>query len=193
LRTVGILLATIVGCVVVVAAGAVAFIYSGIYDVSASSPDNAAVAWALHETSDHSVDARMDANHEPPNLDQPQTVSAGGHIFGENCVVCHGGPGLEPTRVAQGLNPQPPNLFRKNRRPNMEEMFQFIKYGVKMTGMPTFGKSLSDDQIWQVAAFLRKAPGMSPQDFAGLTGVGEPRAEIAKPQNHDAAAPSSGG
>lgn len=171
MRTVGIVVVTVLGCIIIAVAGAVAFIYSGTYDVSASTPDNAIVAWAVHETSDHSVDARMSANHEPPGLDQPQAIQAGGRIFGENCVVCHGGPGLQPTRVAQGLNPQPPNLFRSGRHPDMAEMFQFIKYGVKMTGMPTFGKTLSDDQIWQLAAFLNKAPGMSAGQFASLTGV----------------------
>jgi mono/diheme cytochrome c family protein len=193
LKTIGIVLATVVACIIVAAAGAVAFVYSGIYDVSASQPDNAIVAWAVHETSDHSVDARMDANHEPRDLDQPQNIQAGGHVFGENCVVCHGGPGLEPTRVTQGLNPQPPNLFRKGRKPNMNEMFQFIKFGVKMTGMPAFGKTLSDDQIWEVGAFLRKAPGMSPEDFATLTGVSEPKTKTAMPAGAAGTAKRAGG
>jgi mono/diheme cytochrome c family protein len=53
----------------------------------------------------------------------------------------------------------------------MDEMFRFIKYGVKMTAMPGFAKTLSDDKIWQLAAFLRTAPGMSPGDFALQTGI----------------------
>src|SRR5581483_6008382 len=88
-----------------------------------------------------------------------------------DCVACHGGPGLKPTDIAEGLNPQPPNLYRANRKPHMEEMFRFIKYGVKMTAMPGFGKTLTDEQIWQLAAFLRKAPGMSPEEFTAQTGV----------------------
>jgi mono/diheme cytochrome c family protein len=162
---------TILACILVAVLGAVGFIYSGLYDVAAVHPDNPVVAWALHTTSDHSVTARLGGIEEPPGLDKPAIVQAGGHLFGENCVVCHGGPGLQPTAIAQGINPAPPNLFRANRHPRMTEMFWFIKNGVKMTGMPGFGKTHSDDEIWSIAAFLRTAPGMSPQDFAAKAGI----------------------
>jgi len=174
------ILLTILACIIVGAAGAIGFIYSGFYDVSALEPDNAIVRWALHTTSDRSVDARLGGISVPPGLDNPQAILSGGHLFAENCVVCHGGPGLQPTNIAQGLNPQPPNLFRATRKPWMEEMFRFIKYGVKMTAMPGFGKTHTDDQIWQLAAFLRRAPGMSPEDFSAQTGIGAPKLAEAK-------------
>jgi len=53
-------------------------------------------------------------------------------------------------------------------------MFWFIKYGIKMTAMPGFGKSQTDEQIWDLAAFLCKAPGMSSGDFGAQTGIGPP-------------------
>jgi len=175
------ILLTILACIIVGAAGAIGFIYSGIYDVSALGPDNAIVRWVLHTTSDRSVDVRLGGINVPPGLDKPQVILSGGHLFAENCVVCHGGPGLQPTDIAQGLNPQPPNLFRATRKPWMEEMFRFIKYGVKMTAMPGFGRTHTDDQIWELAAFLRKAPGMSPEDFAAQTGIAARRLADAKP------------
>jgi cytochrome c len=174
------ILQTILACIIVGGAGAVGFIYSGIYDVSALEPDNAIVRWAVHTTSNHSVDARLGGISVPPGLDEPQVILSGGHLFAENCVVCHGGPGLKPTAITQGLNPQPPNLFGATRKPWMEEMFRFIKYGIKMTAMPGFGKTHTDEEIWQIAAFLRKAPGMSPGDFAAQTGIGAPKATQAK-------------
>jgi mono/diheme cytochrome c family protein len=164
------ILGTIIVCIVLAVAGAYAFIYSGIYDVAALTPDAPIVSWALHTTSDHSVDARLAGITVPAGLDTPDTVKAGGHLYAENCMVCHGGPGVERTNIAQGLNPQPPNLFRATRKPWMEEMFRFVKYGVKMTAMPGFGKTLSDDQIWQLATFLRTAPGMTPANFITQTG-----------------------
>ena len=166
------ILLTIVGCIIVAVAGGIAFIYSGIYDVSALQPDNPVVAWAVHTTSDHSVDARLSGLQEPPGLDKPEVIQSGARFFGEHCVVCHGGPGLQPTDIAQGLNPAPPNLFRSTRKNSTVEMFAFIKNGVKMTAMPGFGKTLTDDKIWAVASFLHTAPGISPQDFAAQTGAG---------------------
>jgi hypothetical protein len=40
-----------------------------------------------------------------------------------------------------------------------------------MTGMPAFGKTQSDEQIWAIAAFLHKSRGMAAQDFQTLSGV----------------------
>ncbi len=165
------ILLTILACIVVSIAGAIAFVYSGIYDVSALTPDNAIVGWAVHKASDRSVDARLGGIVVPAGLDVPQIVSSGAHLFAQNCVVCHGGPGLKPTDIAQGLNPQPPNLFGAKRKPWMKEMFRFIKYGVKMTAMPGFANTQTDNQIWQLAAFLDKAPGMSPAEFAAQSGM----------------------
>jgi mono/diheme cytochrome c family protein len=168
------ILLTIVACIGIGVAAAVGFIYSGVYDVSALTPDNAVVHWALHTTADRSADARLGGITAPPGLDEPAMIQAGGHLFGQRCVVCHGGPGLKPSDIALGLNPQPPALFRATRKPWAEEMFRFIKYGVKMTGMPGFGRTHTDEEIWQLVAFLRKAPGMSPEEFTVLTGRSAP-------------------
>lgn len=63
----------------------------------------------------------------PSGLDRPEVIRAGGKLFSMQCVVCHGGPGLQPTNISQGLNPVPAHLFRANRNPRMNEMFWFIK------------------------------------------------------------------
>jgi mono/diheme cytochrome c family protein len=172
------ILFTILGCLIIAVVGGFAFIYSGIYDVSATTPDNAFVAWAIHVASDHSVGARLSTIKVPPGLDQPQQIQAGGHLFAQHCAVCHGGPGLKETAIALGLNPQPPDLFRASRVPASDENFQFIKYGVKMTAMPGFGPTQTDEQLWALVAFLGKAPGMSVEDFATQTGISVSAAAI---------------
>ena len=158
---------TIFGCLVVATLAAIGFIYSGLYDVSALHPDNPVIAWALHTTSDRSVNARLGGINVPEGLDKPEIVNAGGKLFAEHCAICHGGP---------GLNPQPAKLFNPRRHPRMGEMYRFIHDGVKMTAMPGFGRSLSDQEIWSLAAFLRTAPGMSPKEFAEKTGLSVPGA-----------------
>jgi mono/diheme cytochrome c family protein len=164
------ILLTILVCIATAALGGVAFIYSGIYDVSAQEPDSAILRWALHTVSDRSVAARLGGIVVPDGLDAPTAIQAGGRLWAQNCQVCHGGAGIKPTLIAQGLNPAPPNLFRAGRKPRMNEMFRFIQHGVKMTGMPGFGRTLSDAQIWSLAAFLRTAPGITPEDYTARTG-----------------------
>eukprot|EP01037_Dinobryon_pediforme_P021217 gene21217-22028_t len=150
MNTIRIILSTLVATAVIAAVGGVAFIKSGIYDVSASTPDGPLVAWAVHATSEASVAARLGIIKVPHGLDAPETIAAGGRLFAQNCVVCHGAPGAAATPIAQGLNPVPPNLLAATRRPEEAENFQFIKYGVKMTAMPGFGKTHTDEQVWQL-------------------------------------------
>ncbi len=163
------ILLTILGCIVVAVAGAMAFIYSGIYDVSATTPDNALVAWTVHKVSATSVGARLGANHPPDAYDAATKIAAGGSLFAVSCTVCHGAPGQAQTTIAKGLNPIPPDLFRADRKPDPAENFQFIKYGVKMTAMPGFAPSYSDEQIWSLVAFLNGLPGISASDYAART------------------------
>ena len=163
-------------------AGIVVFIYSGTYDVSALAPDNAIVKWVAQTTSERSVGARLDGIVIPAGVDTDASLQTGAQLFGQNCVVCHGGPGLKPTAIAQGLNPSPPHdFFTPGRSPWMQEMFRFIKYGVKMTAMPGFGATYTDKDIWSIAAFLRKGPGMTTEEFARMTGIETPAATSPKP------------
>ncbi len=174
MRAISTVLKTILALAVLCIVGGTAFIYSGIYDVSASTPDNPFVAWVLHTTSDASVGARLGANKVPAGLDKPDTIAAGGKLFVQNCAVCHGAPGVAPTHIALGLNPLPPDLYRANRKPDDQENFQFIRNGVKMTAMPAFGASEGEEHVWQLVAFVKTLPGISPADFAKTTGAVAP-------------------
>ncbi|WP_237063680.1 c-type cytochrome [Loktanella sp. M215] len=145
--------------------GTYAFVNSGLYDVSATTPDSKLVYWATHQTMEHSVAARLGANVVPAALELPATIATGGQIFVANCAVCHGRPGVEKTPIAQGLNPTPPDLYRADREPDAQENFQFIKHGIKMTGMPAFGPTQTDEQVWALVAFLNLLPGITAPDF----------------------------
>ena len=39
--------------------------------------------------------------------------------------------------------------------------FWIIKHGIKMSGMPAWGKSMDDESIWSMVAFLQQLPDMS--------------------------------
>lgn len=169
-KTFTIVALTLGTAAVAVAGGAWGAIYYGAYNVAAIVPDPWPVAAVLHYASDHAVAARLGDIKVPDGFDKPSSIEAGAVLFGKTCVICHGGPGLTPTRIAQGLNPSPPDLFRSERDAEADETFWFIKNGVKMTGMPGFGRTLSDAEIWSLTAFLSKAPGMSAAEFGKLTG-----------------------
>ncbi len=77
-------------------------------------------------------------------------VEAGSNRFRQLCTGCHGRGGEGGQGEGQG-----PNLATswEVRRAKDPELFGFIKNGVKGTAMPAF--NLPEDQIWQLAAFVR--------------------------------------
>lgn len=165
------ILGTLAATTAAVVIGVYAFVNSGIYDVSATTPDSWLVYWATHQTMEHSIARRLKTNVVPVGLDAAQKIAEGGALYVENCAICHGAPGVEATAISLGLNPTPPDLFLATRKPNPAENFQFVKHGIKMTAMPAFSPTKTDDEIWAIIAFLNIAPGISPADFVAKTGT----------------------
>jgi len=161
-----IFLGFILGIVAVFLAG-IAFVYSGIYDVGATAPHNPAVRWALHTTMHNSVTARAEDIRPTQRFDEDQ-VRKGLEHFSETCVMCHGAPGVEPSEVGQGLRPEPPDLAEAAKKWAPAELFWIVKHGVKMTGMPGFGPTHADEDLWAVVAFLGRLPNMSPEGYRAM-------------------------
>lgn len=158
-------LSAFIGVVIVTISAGVGFVYSGLYDVSATSGHNPLVAWLLHKTYLQSLH-RHAANIEvPPDLMTTANVEAGARLYASTCVACHGAPGQALSPIGQGILPLAPELLSPTRRNNPKMMFWVIKNGVKMTAMPAFGKTQDDQTIWDLTAFLYKGRGISQQTF----------------------------
>ena len=53
-----------------------------------------------------------------------------------------------------------------------------VKHGIKMTGMPAWGVTHDEDLLWDVVAFVRKLPELTPEQFHSiLRGQGPIRSE----------------
>ena len=63
------------------------------------------------------------------------------------------------------MHPDPPDLKDvADDEPRI--IFWTIKHGINMTGMPSFGAvGASDQEIWTIAAFLKKLPIVSEADY----------------------------
>ncbi|MBN8928566.1 MAG: cytochrome c [Rhodospirillales bacterium] len=62
-----------------------------------------------------------------------QRIETGAGLYSAMCAVCHGGPGLEKTELAQ--NPAAPALAKDDSLTPAQQ-FWTIKHGVKLTAMP---------------------------------------------------------
>jgi mono/diheme cytochrome c family protein len=88
-----------------------------------------------------------------------------GH-YNEMCVICHGAPGIEPSEMTKGLYPEPPRFYKSDDMPETDEAFWIIKYGIKLTSMPAFAPTHTDNNIWAITAFmLNKMNKMSPSEY----------------------------
>lgn len=150
--------------------GGVYLIYSGLYNVAATSPDSGFMHWVLTTTREESIDRRAE-NIMPPAesvLRDPQTLRIGFEHYDEMCVVCHGAPGVEPGEAREGLNPKPPLLAKVVRKISTRELFWVTKHGIKMTGMPAWGPTHSDDKIWAMVAFVKTLPELTPAQYKAM-------------------------
>jgi mono/diheme cytochrome c family protein len=157
---------TLIVVLIVTFLGGIAFIYSGLFDVSARWQEGPLVKWVLVTTRERSLDVRKDKVKVPDNLDDPAVIMAGFKYFRRMCVICHSAPGLVPSDLSRGLNPPPPDFAHlKEVDVDPPEYFLIIRNGIRMTAMPAWGITHSDTKIWSMVGFLRKLPNMTPAQY----------------------------
>ena len=149
-----------------VAAVAVA-IYAGLYNIAADVPHTQPVYWLLETVRNRSVEARVRDIVVPTNLNDPNRISRGAGQYADMCSGCHLAPGMKRTEISQGLYPRAPEL-RCNTTLTPAEQFWVVKHGIKMTGMPAWGVTHDDDLLWDVVAFVRKLPELTPEQYETL-------------------------
>ncbi len=142
-------------------------VWSGVYNVAASSGHWAVVDALLRFGMRSSVEARA-PDIEPPPLEDPDFVRLGAAHFYGACAYCHGGPGDRIDPIAQGMLPVPPDLQDNVDLWTEQEVFWIVKHGIKYTGMPAWPAQERDDEVWALVAFLRRLPGLDPQAYREL-------------------------
>jgi len=150
----------------ILAFGTVVFIGSGVYDIGADDHHTKPVLAAIETLRERSIGSRSAAIAVPP-LEDPARVSAGAVRYDQLCVGCHLAPGLIKSDLRAGLYPHPPNLAQEDIR-DPRRAFWTIKHGIKMSAMPAWGKNLDDAAIWDIVAFVRQIPNLSPETYREL-------------------------
>jgi mono/diheme cytochrome c family protein len=153
---------TALATLILLVAGALVVAFTGAINVAASQGRLPGVDWYLEITSDHSIEARAE-DITPPAFNDAMRREGLEH-YHEMCVGCHGAPGIDPDEIGQGLNPPPPDLTIPRDEP--AEDFWVVKNGIRMTGMPAFGATHSDEAIWNITAFLQELPTLTADQYA---------------------------
>ena len=154
-----------IGFILIIVAGAgTAYIYSGAFDVAASTPHNAFEQWLFRTAVRRSVVAMSGEVGQPPRFTDDMVKDGFDH-YDDMCAGCHGGPGIERSEIGKGLNPQAPNLADAVNGWSPRQLFWIVKNGVKMTGMPSFSTTHDDNEVWSIVAFIEQLPGMSSEQY----------------------------
>jgi len=89
---------------------------------------------------------------------------AGADTYREYCAVCHGAAGRPRTAISDGMFPSPPQLFEKKDMVTEDPegvTYWKVTNGIRLSGMPGFGRALSDTERWQVTMLVAHAGKLS--------------------------------
>jgi mono/diheme cytochrome c family protein len=112
--------------------------------------------------------ARNQRNPLPLSEDN---LMSGAREYGEHCAVCHGAPGQPRTAISKGIFPDPPQLFEHDEMVTDDPegvTYWKVTHGIRLSGMPGFGSTLSDTQRWQVTMLIAHADTVSPAVKAAI-------------------------
>jgi len=157
----------IVITMVVLAGGAYLFVKEGGISMETTAPplplEKTVADMALRASMGHAADLRN------PLRFNDDTMLAAAQIYKQNCAVCHGIPGQPRTLISKGMFPDPPQLFEKQGMMTDDpegETFWKLTHGIRLSGMPGFGSTLSDTERWQVTTLVAHADKLSPAVLA---------------------------
>ena len=132
------------------------FIRSGVYPIAATEEHLGIEVRVIEALRDHSVQ-RYAADLTVPDLEDRDRRLMGAVQYDAMCVVCHGAPGQDAGAMAEGLMPRPPRLDEELHR-SAAEQFWITREGLKFTGMPGWGPTHNDEELWAVVALLQIMP-----------------------------------
>jgi thiosulfate dehydrogenase len=112
---------------------------------------------------------------QPPFGTSEDVFESGAKLYQTSCVSCHGLPGKD-SAYGKYMYPKTPQLWKKHATSAVVgvsddpagETFWKIKYGIRLTGMPSYQHLYTDEQIWQIALLLKNADQSLPDPVMGL-------------------------
>ncbi len=155
---VGILITLLCGVL-----GAYFFIASGSMPANADGKPPALEKWMARKSLHAAIQREAPKGPYPVEYNEPNLIE-GIKLYAVNCAVCHGSSDGKPSNIALGLYQKAPQLASDGVEDDPEGVtFWKVKHGIRLTGMPGFSKTLTDDQVWKLTLFLKHMDSLSPK------------------------------
>lgn len=142
---------------------------SGRVNVAADAEHAAPVAYFLKLTSSRAITRQArDVQDQMPDMDDQEILYEAIVAYEDMCAKCHTPPGQTVSALARGLNPAAPNLTASAYDRFPSELFLATKHGIRMTGMPAWGPTHTDKELWAIVGLIRQFPEFTGSDYADL-------------------------
>lgn len=105
--------------------------------------------------------SRRDVPAQPPT--SAASLAEGKARYGVECAACHGMDGHTLTDNGRWMYPRAADLTSLAvQQYSDQELFWIVKNGIRLTGMPAFGRVESDERIWQIVQYVRSLDSAAP-------------------------------
>ena len=192
--------ATLATLAVLGAAGGALVLYGGYYDVASTKLHFQPVHTLLERGMRESVQRYAREVRTPASVGQAKILGAaanaasspapallrGAGLYRDNCVTCHGAPGVAQDDIGKSMQPVPGPLADASRRWRPNELYWITRHGIKMSGMPAWEFHLADEDLWAVVGFLVALPELSPQAYAAIAKQAGAQPRAARPERGQA-------
>ena len=153
----------VLATIVIALVGGYFVLRNGIIPANADATPGWLETWAAGTSLDATL-SREAQGTNPVALTDENLIAAI-KLYGQHCAICHGTAKGEASAspVAKGLYPRPPQLATDGVEDDPESFsFWEIKHGIRWTGMPSWKWTLTDQQIWSLALFLKHMDKLPP-------------------------------
>ena len=106
-----------------------------------------------------------------------EIVSQGQEVFLRSCAQCHGAEARGDTNLGRNMSPPAMDLTSAHvQHWSDAELVWIIQNGVRLTGMPSWKSSISDNDTWKLARYIHNLPHLN---TASDSTAGSSRAQTA--------------
>ena len=147
--------------VVVLVIGGFGYLRLGLAEVRGDVPPSRLEIYLMRAAVHSSVRRRAP---ELANPAQPtdENLIAGGKQYLNECAGCHGTPG-KINKFPNALNPPAPQLPVVGTEYSEAQVFWVAKHGIRRAGMFANGVWDSDQELWAVAAYIKRINNLPPR------------------------------
>jgi mono/diheme cytochrome c family protein len=150
-----------IAAIVVLGVGAVGYLGLGLASMEADAKPPAWETEWMNSTVHASVRRRA-SGIQNPLTPTDETVIAGGKLYMNDCIGCHGTPGGSASKFGATFYPPAPQFPLVGTQYSQAEVFWIAKNGIRRTEMFAQVPGYTDAELWRLSAFITRIKNLSP-------------------------------